>query len=138
MDIEIVGEVDAAEKTRLLALALLDELFGLSVMQISVPSRLHPILAGRKREQLNQIMQQTKTNFYLPIPFTIPPTNTINGGDSTSEPYQNTIYITGQPDDIQEASKKYLALSKTTVNLTFDNFRSQKLLRNKYLAFTAS
>ncbi|KAJ3346565.1 hypothetical protein HDU91_007009 [Kappamyces sp. JEL0680] len=110
MDIEIVGEADAAERARLLALGLLDELFGLSVMQVAVASKLHPIIAGRKREELNHIMQQTRTNFYSPIPFVVQPQSAGNGPES-ADSYHNTIYITGQPDDIQEASKRYLALA---------------------------
>ena len=90
-------------------------------MQISVNPKYHALLAGRKREVLNAIMHQTETNFYFPLPFTVlnpVKQQQVAGNNSTVgevDTYQNTIYITGEADNIQEASKRYLALVKNLV-----------------------
>lgn len=88
-------------------------------MQISVNPKYHALLAGRKREALNTIMHQTETNFYFPLPFTVlnPVKQQVPGSSTVGEvdTYQNTIYITGEADNIQEASKRYLALVKSLV-----------------------
>lgn len=72
-------------------------------------------------------MQETKTNFYLPIPFVILPPSISGGGSATtgedsSDAYHNTIYITGHPDAIQEASERYLELAKSVVRDIFHLF----------------
>ena len=90
-------------------------------MQISVNPKYHALLAGRKREQLNAIMQEMETNFYFPIPFTVlnPAKSThvaANNAVGEADTYHNTIYITGEADNIQKASKRYLDLTKDIVS----------------------
>ncbi len=121
-------------------------------MQISVNSKYHALLAGRKREALNAIMHQTETNFYFPIPFTVlnPAKPQATGNSSTVgevDTYQNTIFITGEADNIQEASKRYLDLVKDLVCLfpfhfrtliDFPIFRNLKLSQSMFRACIAS
>jgi hypothetical protein len=105
-------------------------------MQISVNPKYHALLAGRKREHLNAIMQQTETNFYFPIPFTVlNPAKSIqvagNNVNSVGEAdtYHN-IYITGEADNIQEASKRYLDLSKDIVSSIIIRIKSLGITNN--------
>ncbi|KAJ3274009.1 hypothetical protein HDV01_003679 [Terramyces sp. JEL0728] len=107
MDMEIFGQVEQAEKARLLCLSLLEELFGQSMSQITVNPRMHYIVAGRKRVALNAIMHETNTNFYLPIPFTLFPKK-----DDT-DTYPSTIIITGDTNSIKDAKTRYQSLLRS-------------------------
>ncbi|KAI8896966.1 hypothetical protein BC833DRAFT_595394 [Globomyces pollinis-pini] len=103
IDIEIVGHLEATEKARLLCLTLFDELFGLQVSSLELNPNLHYILAGRKRVELLNIMQEHSTNIYLPIPFSI--------SSSSDDFYQKTVYITGNPDNIAKTADRLTTLA---------------------------
>lgn len=86
--IEICGQ--QTESVRLKLLELLDELLGLSKIELSIPSSMHLILAGRKRQNILEIMFQTKTTFYIPL----------------KKASKDSIIITGTQDGVEEAAKK--------------------------------
>ncbi|ORY80183.1 hypothetical protein LY90DRAFT_500566 [Neocallimastix californiae] len=115
--IDILGQWENVERARLKCLVYFDELCGFTVCYVEIDPKLHYILAGRKRETLNEIMNETSTNIYIPFPLINhsglkahsvvvgdPPINN-NQSDSYS---QSIIYITGSNQDQVNVAKKEL------------------------------
>ncbi|KAL5039169.1 hypothetical protein RTP6_006368 [Batrachochytrium dendrobatidis] len=102
--IEIVGQRDAVDRSRMRCLLLLDELFGLSCTSIELDCEMHPIVAGLQRSYLNLIMHETLTSIYLPTLLT---TQSLRPGHPEPahgrDPYYTTIFITGSNDGIARA-----------------------------------
>ena len=82
---------------------------------------MHYILAGRKRETLNEIMNETSTNIYIPFPLinqsSLKAHSVVVGDTLLSSSHndfysQSIIYITGQyQDQVNIAKKKLLNLA---------------------------
>lgn len=96
ISLEIIGLVLNCEKARIKCLLLMDELLGLTGLQVSIPFKMHFIVAGRKREAFFDIMFRTSTCIYVPIPF-------LNKEDTVAKSL-DCIYITGEPKDVEEAA----------------------------------
>jgi hypothetical protein len=69
---------------------------------MSINPKFHSIIAGRKREELFEIMFETRTALYFPIPFS-----------SYSQPETGNIYITGDEEGVKSASNKLQSILKT-------------------------
>jgi len=115
--VDILGQWENVERARLKCLVYFDELCGFYVRYVEIDPKLHYILAGRKRETLNEIMNETSTNIYIPFPLISHSTTkahsvvvgdpplTNNQNDNYS---QSIIYITGQNEDQVNIAKKEL------------------------------
>jgi len=115
--VDILGQWENVEKARLKCLVYFDELSGFTVCYVEIDPKLHYILAGRKRETLNEIMNETSTNIYIPFPLISqshtkahsvvvgdPPS--INNQDDHNS--QSIIFITGPNEDQVNVAKKEL------------------------------
>ncbi len=65
---------------------MLDELSGLHHEAVEVDAKLHPVIAGRKRANIQSIQEETATNIYMP-----------GRGEG------NAIWITGEYFGVQRA-----------------------------------
>lgn len=130
--IEIYGQWESVEKARLKCLVYLDEMCGFSKCSVEIDPKLHYILAGRKRITIDQIMNETSTNIYIPSPLInqsipkalsvavgAPPLNT-KQSDSSFSP--SVIYITGNnQSQVNIAKANLLSLALKKVNKNFIN-----------------
>ncbi|KAF9014931.1 cytoplasmic protein [Cyathus striatus] len=102
----ISGSEDAIDIARIKLLVMLDTLSGLHAEPCEIDHKLHSIIAGRKRHDLQVIQEETATNIYLPSPLL----GLVNGekhksGSSSSIAARcaNTIWITGEFFGVQRA-----------------------------------
>lgn len=83
-----------------------------------IDKKLHTIVAGRKRNVLQSIQEETATNIYLPSPLqghlgpelSVPPSLTDNLSKSNG-----TIWITGEFFGVQRARDMLYQMSATKV-----------------------
>ncbi|OUM63608.1 hypothetical protein PIROE2DRAFT_61186 [Piromyces sp. E2] len=115
--VDILGQWENVEKARLKCLVYFDELSGFTVCYVEIDPKLHYILAGRKRETLNEIMNETSTNIYIPFPLinhSNAKAHSVVVGDPPSHNNQNDansqsiIFITGPNQDQVNVAKKEL------------------------------
>ncbi|KAI5450312.1 hypothetical protein NCC49_003223 [Naganishia albida] len=64
-EVELTGREECVGMARVLVLVLMDELNGLAQDTIEIDHRLQYIIAGRKRQTINAIQEETNTNIYL-------------------------------------------------------------------------
>ncbi|KAI8149708.1 hypothetical protein BJV82DRAFT_504932, partial [Fennellomyces sp. T-0311] len=100
-DIHVYGAFDATETARTRILVLLDQMTGLRTDTLTIPYYLHNIIAGRKHNILQSIMEDTATNIYLQSAFT-----KIGCTQHMATPVgerSGTIHLTGETNGIVRA-----------------------------------
>jgi hypothetical protein len=93
---------------------MLDEFSGLHAEAIEIDRKLHAILAGRKRNMLQTVQEDTGSNIYYPSPL-----QGLVGPELTSpqqpgvplRPSPNTIWITGEFFGVQRARDMLLQVA---------------------------
>ncbi|KAI9279008.1 hypothetical protein BDA99DRAFT_493747 [Phascolomyces articulosus] len=102
-DIHIYGAFDATEIARVRSLVLMDQMMGLSTDALDIPYYLHNLIAGRKHNYLQSIMEETATNIYLQSAFT-----KIGSTQHMATPVgerSGTIHLTGELNGIARAKE---------------------------------
>lgn len=115
-ELVITGQGDAIELARVRLLVMLDEFSGLHAEPVEIDRKLHSIMAGRKRNMLQTVQEETGTNIYYP--------NALQGviGPEVAAPSQpgmalrpspNTIWITGEFFGVQRARDMLFQVATT-------------------------
>ncbi|KAL7422885.1 hypothetical protein Q5752_002182 [Cryptotrichosporon argae] len=65
-DVIITGSTESVELAKVRMLVLLDQINGLSAECVDIDYKLHPVITGRRRRQIQQIQEETATNIYFP------------------------------------------------------------------------
>ncbi|KAG2224282.1 hypothetical protein INT45_012850 [Circinella minor] len=102
-DIHIFGAFDSTEIARVRSLVLLDQMMGLRTDTLDIPYYLHNLIAGRKHNYLQSIMEETATNIYLQSAFT-----KIGCTQHMATPVgerSGTIHLTGESNGIARAKE---------------------------------
>ncbi|GBE78141.1 hypothetical protein BKA93DRAFT_733553 [Sparassis latifolia] len=117
-ELVITGQGDSVELARVGLLVMLDELSSLHSESCEIDRTLHAIVAGRKRNVLQSIQEETATNVYFPSPL-----QGLLGLDyaaaNASSPGQqnktnpNIIRITGEFFGVQRARDMLFQVSMT-------------------------
>ncbi|KAF9560214.1 cytoplasmic protein [Agrocybe pediades] len=112
-ELVITGTEDAVDLARVRLLVMLDELSGLHSEICEIDHKLHAIVAGRKRNMLQTIQEETATNIYYPSPL-----QDLIGPDSgnsltTGNRNSNVIWITGEFFGVQRARDMLFQVSVT-------------------------
>lgn len=102
--IVITGSSTAPSVAKVRLLVMLDEMAGLHAESIEIDNKLHPIIAGRRRNVIQSIQEETSTNIYLPEQLRLLVGGNA-GGPSTppTRPDENIIWITGEYFGVQRA-----------------------------------
>lgn len=90
---------------------------GLHAEMCEIEHQLHAIIAGRKRNVLQSIQEETATNIYFPSPLQGlmgPDLSNIVGASSTSR-NSNVIWITGEFFGVQRARDMLYSVSLNKV-----------------------
>ncbi|KAJ3213275.1 hypothetical protein HK099_007479 [Clydaea vesicula] len=131
LNVEIMGGFDNVDEARLQCLVALDVMSGLHSETLVIDKRLLTIIAGKKRETLNTVMQDTLTNIYFPPYLQMdevllaPQLNDTAWNNDLS--HKTTVYITGLKDNTLIAksqlceiaeNKKSSLLARTVVCLS--------------------
>ncbi|KAH6917634.1 cytoplasmic protein [Coprinopsis sp. MPI-PUGE-AT-0042] len=103
-ELVVTGSEDSVSLARVRLLVMLDELSGLHAEMCEIDQKLHAIVAGRKRNTLQTIMEETGTNIYLPSPLQglVGPDPTAAGGANLGNT-RNIFWITGEFFGVQRA-----------------------------------
>ncbi|EIN13575.1 cytoplasmic protein [Punctularia strigosozonata HHB-11173 SS5] len=124
-ELVITGQGDSIDMARVRLLVMLDEFGGLHGESIEIDRKLHAIIAGRKRNMLQTIQEETGTNIYYPSPLQgligpEVPSSTQPGVPLRLSP--NTIWITGEFFGVQRARDMLfqVATSKGTAVISRD------------------
>ncbi|VDB84505.1 unnamed protein product [Peniophora sp. CBMAI 1063] len=123
-ELVITGQGDSVELARVRLLVMLDEMSGLHADFCEIDQKLQAIVAGRKRNVLQTIQEETGTNIYLPSPLQglVGPdatgASTALGGTNTApnsptRKARNSIWITGEFFGVQRARDMLLQLAMT-------------------------
>lgn len=104
IDVVIIGLRSNVERARIDILVLLDELLGLSCACVNVDYKIHSLLSGVKRVNVDNIMCDTQTSIYMPTPFVY------NANSEIDTNYSNSIWITGPSNNVKTAEKALLNL----------------------------
>ncbi|GAA6029016.1 hypothetical protein JCM8097_001553 [Rhodosporidiobolus ruineniae] len=99
VEIVITGPYESVEQARVRLLVLLDELSGLHSEVCEIDYKLHSILAGRKRQVVQTIQEETATNIYFPTPLS----GVLGQKNMSLLAKQNLIFITGEFFGVQRA-----------------------------------
>ncbi|KIR69125.1 cytoplasmic protein [Cryptococcus bacillisporus CA1873] len=67
-ELVITGSMESVEVAKICLLVMLDEMNGLHAESCDIDYKLHNIIAGRKRNVIQQIQEETATNIYFPTP----------------------------------------------------------------------
>ncbi|EAL23071.1 hypothetical protein CNBA5960 [Cryptococcus deneoformans B-3501A] len=67
-ELVITGSMESVEIAKICLLVMLDEMSGLHAESCDIDYKLHNIIAGRKRNAIQQIQEETATNIYFPTP----------------------------------------------------------------------
>lgn len=104
-ELVVTGPGDSVDLARVRLLVMLDELSGLHTEMCEIDSKLHAIIAGRKRSVLQTIQEETATNIYLPSPLQglVGPDITTAAPASSSSRNSGAIWITGEFFGVQRA-----------------------------------
>jgi KH domain len=95
---------------------------GLHAEMCEIDHQLHSIVAGRKRNVLQTIQEETATNIYFPSPLQGlmgPDLNSAVGGSQTSR-ISNVIWITGEFFGVQRARDMLYSVSLNKVPFISD------------------
>lgn len=118
LSILVSGDVASLEYALVKIFVHLDMLMGMQVKKLEIDPRFHPLICGRKRSNLEDIMEETHTNIYMPMPFA----NVLSIRRHLPPLVSDEIYITGQRENIINAEKRIYAayqsftlISKTIV-----------------------
>lgn len=121
-ELVVTGTLDAVDFARVRLLVMLDELSGLHQETCEIDYKLHAIIAGRKRNALQKIQEETATNIYLPSPLQGLVANGLgtasnNGSPSNGAPGRNgnLIWITGEFFGVQRAREMLAKIAATKV-----------------------
>lgn len=142
-ELVITGQGDSVELARVRLLVMLDEVVsyhfihfihlktpisrisqsGLHAESCEIDQKLHAIVAGRKRNVLQSIMEETATNIYMPSPlqgligadFGQPSNATPNAPPNKLNP--NVIWITGEFFGVQRARDMLFQVSMSKVSV---------------------
>ncbi|GJJ08826.1 hypothetical protein Clacol_003045 [Clathrus columnatus] len=115
-ELVIFGTPDTVDVARVRLLVMLDEMSGLHAEAVEIDHKLHPIIAGRKRQVIQGIQEETATNIYLPAPLQClagPPCPPLESpsGSGTTRLHSNIIWITGEFFNVQRARDTLVQLS---------------------------
>ncbi|KAH9947646.1 cytoplasmic protein [Amylocystis lapponica] len=119
-ELVITGQGDSVDLARVRLMVMLDELSGLHAESCELDHTLHAIIAGRKRNVLQTIQEETATNIYFPSPLqgvlgpdfgqaTADASSTGNSSHSDA----NVIWITGEFFGVQRARDMLFQVSMT-------------------------
>ncbi|KAF8226064.1 cytoplasmic protein [Tricholoma matsutake] len=112
-ELVVTGYEDSVDLARVRLLVMLDELSGLHAELCEIDHQLHAIIAGRKRNLLQSIQEETATNIYFPSPLQGlmgPDLNSAVGGSQTAR-NNNVIWITGEFFGVQRARDMLYSVS---------------------------
>lgn len=103
-ELVVTGSEDSVSLARVRLLVMLDELSGLHSEVCEIDQKLHAIIAGRKRNTLQTIQEETATNIYLPSPLQglVGPDPAASVGVNLGNT-RNIIWITGEFFGVQRA-----------------------------------
>ncbi|EIW86517.1 cytoplasmic protein [Coniophora puteana RWD-64-598 SS2] len=104
-ELVVTGHGDAIELGRVRLLVMLDELSGLHSEYVEIDHKLHAVIAGRKRQVLQSIQEETATNVYYPSPLQglVGPDVATATATSPVRQNPNVIWITGEFFGVQRA-----------------------------------
>ncbi|KDR84755.1 hypothetical protein GALMADRAFT_107026 [Galerina marginata CBS 339.88] len=112
-ELVVTGTEDAVDLARVRLLVMLDELSGLHSEVCEIDHKLHAIVAGRKRNVLQTIQEETATNIYYPSPLQDLMGPDLNTTSSTGARNSNVIWITGEFFGVQRARDMLFQVSVT-------------------------
>ncbi|KAF8895055.1 cytoplasmic protein [Gymnopilus junonius] len=112
-ELVITGTEDAVDLARVRLLVMLDELSGLHSEICEIDHKLHAIVAGRKRNMLQTIQEETATNIYYPSPLQDLIGPDLNAAGSTGARNSNVIWITGEFFGVQRARDMLFQVAAT-------------------------
>ncbi|KAH9921957.1 uncharacterized protein BXZ73DRAFT_91658 [Epithele typhae] len=118
-ELVITGHGDSVDLARVRLLVMLDELSGLHAEFCEIENTLHSIIAGRKRNVLQTIQEETATNIYFPSPLQgvvgpdMNPSPPNGSPTAQNKANMNTIWITGEFFGVQRARDMLLQMSLT-------------------------
>ncbi|KAH9487156.1 Meiotically up-regulated gene 60 protein [Psilocybe cubensis] len=112
-ELVITGTEDAVDLARVRLLVMLDELSGLHSEVCEIDHKLHAIVAGRKRNVLQTIQEETATNIYYPSPLQDLIGPDISAHSATGARNSNVIWITGEFFGVQRARDMLFQVSVT-------------------------
>ncbi|KAF8971577.1 cytoplasmic protein [Flammula alnicola] len=110
-ELVVTGTEDAVDLARVRLLVMLDELSGLHSEFCEIDHKLHGIVAGRKRNVLQTIQEETATNIYYPSPLQDLMGPDFNNTSSTGARNSNIIWITGEFFGVQRARDMLVQVS---------------------------
>ncbi|KAI8096296.1 uncharacterized protein BX664DRAFT_246248, partial [Halteromyces radiatus] len=108
----LYGDLDAVQTTRTQILITLDQLLGSSIGTIDLPCYLQHLIAGKRHQHLQTIMEETGTTLYLQSPF-FKLSDTRHMSLSLDQ-RPGIIYLTGSPQGIERTKEliKKLVIQK--------------------------
>ncbi|XAO22317.1 hypothetical protein I312_101086 [Cryptococcus bacillisporus CA1280] len=112
-ELVITGSMESVEVAKICLLVMLDEMNGLHAESCDIDYKLHNIIAGRKRNVIQQIQEETATNIYFPTPLV----GVLNSPQPGSQQEQgmlgksNQIWITGEFFGVQRARDMLLNIA---------------------------
>jgi hypothetical protein len=101
---------------------------GLHAEPVEIDRKLHPIIAGRKRQVLQKIQEETATNIYMPSPlqgYVGPDVLAKASPQVASSVSPNVIWITGEFFGVQRARDMLYSVSVTKVSIA--SYREHRL-----------
>ncbi|KAG5438436.1 hypothetical protein PCANB_002925 [Pneumocystis canis] len=101
----VSGDIASLEYALVKISVHLDMLMGMQVKKLEIDLRFHSLICGKKRSNLQDIMQETSTNIYMPMPFA----NVLSIRRHLPPLVSDEIYITGQREDIINAEKRIIS-----------------------------
>ncbi|KAF9480442.1 cytoplasmic protein [Pholiota conissans] len=110
-ELVVTGTEDAVDLARVRLLVMLDELSGLHSEFCEIDHKLHAIIAGRKRNVLQTIQEETATNIYYPSPVQDLIGPDLNNTSATGARNSNIIWITGEFFGVQRARDMLVQVS---------------------------
>ncbi|SAM09295.1 hypothetical protein [Absidia glauca] len=120
----IYGSMDAIMTTRIQILVLLDEQLGLSTDTIDVPCYMQHLIAGKRQQQLQTIMEETGTNIYLQSPFL--KLSDLQHMELPVDQRDGVIHLTGTPNGIQRAKD---LIRKLTVQKKKSMYHKESIMK---------
>ncbi|WVO20505.1 uncharacterized protein IAS62_001802 [Cryptococcus decagattii] len=112
-ELVITGSMESVEVAKICLLVMLDEMSGLHAESCDIDYKLHNIIAGRKRNVIQQIQEETATNIYFPTPLV----GVLNSPQPGFQQEQgmlgksNQIWITGEFFGVQRARDMLLNIA---------------------------
>ncbi|KLO20412.1 cytoplasmic protein [Schizopora paradoxa] len=126
-ELSITGNnADGVEVAKVHLLVMIDELSGLQTDYCEIDHKLHPIIAGRRRNTIQTIQEETGTNIYFPSPFHglngIAANGAVPAADAVARD-KNIVWITGEYFGVKRAKDMLfqLSLHKSKVVMSRDS-----------------